>query len=448
MTDQPKEGRDLRGYGAILRRWLWLILLLAAVTVAVIYVRTSSAPPVYQASVTLQVIALEPEEVTLYSPLRGTVADEQIRAVRDEFVTILENPTIAWRTVGALDLDIDADELYDYINVRPEAEFIYVQAKAIGPQAAEDLATTFVSQGLEYYARVRSLPAEVSAQFIAEQLQDSQQRLAEAEQRLLDFKLKHRVDSLHPEISTLYGIVRAVEQDRDGARVERERALALSQQMQVNAAAALAQAEQATADAEEQRVALDALRKSQAQLAELEEAGQEPEPEAVEGEDILAQIEETQAKLEAAEASAKYYQDLARSLEASAASQAALAQAAGKAEAEYGQIIADREAELASLIGLGAEYDTLEDSLEEARSRVSFLAEKSYEAEVKKSQAAGAGYLQVIEPAHTPGSPMSSRLWQKMAIGAVASLIVGTILAFLLEIATGRRRHAKPATGR
>jgi uncharacterized protein involved in exopolysaccharide biosynthesis len=447
LADQSKEGRDMRGYWAILRRWLWLIVLLTVVTVGVVYVRASTAPPVFQASVTLQVIALEPEEVALYTQMRGLAGDEQIRAVRDEFVTILEGSTVAWRTVGALNLGIDANKLSDYASVRAEDEFIYIQARAIGPQAAEELASTYVNQGLEFYAKVRSLPAEVSAQFISEQLRDSQQQLAEVEQRLLDFKLKHRVDSLHPEISALHNIMRTLEQDRDEARVERERALAVWREMRASAAAALADAEQATAEAQDYRVTLRELQKTEAEQAELAEAGQEPEPEAVKGEDILVLIEETQEKADASDAAAQYYLGLARSLEASAASQAAMATAAGTAETEYGQIIADREAELATLIGLGAEYDALGDSLAEARSRVSFLAEKSYEAEVKKSQARSVEYLQIIEPAHAPGSPMPSNIWQKLAIGAVASLIVGTILAFLLEIAAGRRRQAKPATG-
>ena len=140
---------------------------------------------------------------------------------------------------------------------------------------------------------------------------------------------------------------------------------------------------------------------------------------------------------------ADHYLGVAHTFETSAINYAAATEAARTAEAEYGQIIASREAGLVTLIGLGAEYDTLENSLQQARERVSFLAGKANEAEIKKSQALAAGYLQIIEPAHTPGSPMPSNTWQLMALGAVVSLIVGTILAFLLEILTGRRRRAR-----
>jgi uncharacterized protein involved in exopolysaccharide biosynthesis len=127
----------LKNYGAIIRRWFWLILLLVVVTIAVIYYLSFTAPPVYQASVTLQVIAQEPEEVALFTPLRGTGTEEQIRAVRGQFVSILESTTIAWRTIGELDLNISARQLLEDITVRQEDEFVTVMAQAVGPRAAE-----------------------------------------------------------------------------------------------------------------------------------------------------------------------------------------------------------------------------------------------------------------------------------------------------------------------
>ena len=447
MTHQATEGRELKSYGAILRRWFWLILLLVVVTVAVIYYRSFTAPPVYQASVTLQVIAQEPEEVALFTPLRGTGTEEQIRAVRGQFVSILQSTTIAWRTVGELDLNISAGQLLECITVRQEDEFVTVMAQAVGPQAAEALVSTHVNQALEYYRQVRSRPVEIAEQFIAEQLQDSKEELAEAEKDFLEFKLKHKIGSLHREISALQDVIRALSQKRDEARVEIERSLALAAEMENRAAEALKLSEEAKAEAQQAAEVLKRAEEAEAEVeaeAEAEaEAKTEAEMESPEAAETPEDVEEAEARAEEAEATADHYLGVAHTFETSAINYAAAAEAGRTAEAEYGQIIANREAGLVTLIGLGAEYDTLENNLQQARERVSFLAGKANEAEIKKSQALAAGYLQIIEPAHTPGSPMPSNTWQLMALGAVVSLIVGTILAFLLEILTGRRRRAR-----
>jgi len=453
LTHQAAEGRELKSYGAILRRWFWLILLLVVVTVAVIYYRSFTAPPVYQASVTLQVIAQEPEEVALFTPLRGTGTEEQIRAVRGQFVSILESTTIAWRTVGELDLNISARQLLEDITVRQEDEFVTVMAQAVGPQAAEALVSTHVNQALEYYRQVRSRPVEIAEQFIAEQLQDSKEELAEAEKDFLEFKLKHKIGSLHKEISALQDVIRALSQKRDEARVEIERCLALAAEMENGAAEALKLSEEAKAEAQQAAEVLKRAEEAEAEAeveaeAEAEaEAKTEAEMESPEATETPENVEEAEARAEEAEATADHYRGVAHTFETSAINYAAATEAARTAEAEYGQIIANREAGLVTLIGLGAEYDTLENNLQQARERVSFLAGKANEAEIKKSQALAAGYLQIIEPAHTPGSPMPSNTWQLMALGAVVSLIVGTILAFTLEILTGRRRRARQPTG-
>ncbi len=448
MTHQATEGRELKSYGAILRRWFWLILLLVVVTVAVIYYRSFTAPPEYQASVTLQVIAQEPEEVALFTPIRGTGTEEQIRAVRGQFVSILESTTIAWRTVGELDLNISARQLLEDITVRQEDEFVTVMAQAVGPQAAEALVSTHVNQALEYYRQVRSRPVEIAEQFIAEQLQDSKEELAEAEKDFLEFKLKHKIGSLHTEISALQDVIRALSQKRDEARVEIERSLALAAEMENGAAEALKLSEEAKAEAQQAAEVLKRAEEAEAAAEAEAEAKTEAEMESPEATETPENVEEAEARAEEAEATADHYLGVAHTFETSAINYAAATEAARTAEAEYGQIIANREAGLVTLIGLGAEYDTLENNLQQGQERVSFLAGKANEAEIKKSQALAAGYLQIIEPAHTPGSPMPSNTWQLMALGAVVSLIVGMILAFLLEILTGRRRRPPLGAGR
>jgi len=392
LVDEGSERLELKSYGAILRRWLWLILLLTVVTTGVIYYRSSTAPPIYQAAIELQVIAQEPEEVALFTPLRGAGTEEQIRAVRDDFVTILESTSIARQTIGELNLNINARQLLKDINVRIEGEFITVMARAVGPQAAEELVTTHVRNALEYYRQVRSRPAEIAEEFIAAQLRESKEELAAAENAFLKFKLEHEVGSLYREIEALQGAIRNLSQRRDEARVEMERELALATEMKKAAEEAWKRAEEAEA--------------------------------------------------REATATADHYRSMAHTFEAAAINHAASAEGYRTSQAQYAQIIAQRKADLAALIGLSAEYDALQNALEQAQARVTFLADKANEAGIKKSQALSAGYLQIIKPAQTPSSPVPSNIWQLVMLGGVVSLITGTILAFLLEILSARRHRA------
>ena len=449
MTHNSAGGEEAIGYGAILRRWLWLILLLAAVTVAVVFYRGSSAPPVYQASVTLQVIAQEPEEVALFTPLRGTGTDEQIRAVRDEFAAIVQSTNIARQATAKLDLNVSAQDLLEDITVRQEDDFVTVMARAVGPQAAEALATTLVDSALAYYRQVRALPVEITEQFISEQLAGGREEMATAQDAFLKFKLQYNLDSLGRETGALQDTIRSLSQKRDETRVELERSLTLAAEMAREAADAARLAAEAEVEVQAAREDLKAAQEAAALEAaapaeeEEEESAQGSEEASEQASESSADIDRLAEELEQALDRADHYRGVARTFDTAAINHSASAQAARTASAEYGQIIGDREAGLATLIGLSAEYNTLENDLLQALEQVNFLAGKASEAQTKKSQALSAGYLQIIEPAHTPGSPQPSSTWQLMALGAVVSLIVGTILAFLLEILTARLRKAR-----
>ena len=441
QAHQVMERTEARSYGAILRRWLWLILLLMVATTAVIYYRSSTAPPTYQASIELQVIAQEPEEVSLFTPLRGAGAEEQIRGVREDFINILNSHTIARRTIAELNLSIGSRQLLQAISVQAEGEFITVMARAPSPQAAEALATTHVNNALEYYRQVRSRPAEVIGQFIADQLRESEEKLAEAGKAFLEFKLRHEIGSLQREIEALQDVIRSLRQRRDEARVEMERYLALAAEMEQAEEEALQRAREAEAQAAAAEEVLRELEKAEVQQAE----GVTGEAATSEGQETVEDLKrDKQEEMRKALDAADHYRSAARSFEMDAISYKATAEGYRTARMQYEQIIAQRKADLSALIGLSAEYDTLQSSLNQAQERVNFLAGKANEAEIKKSQALSAGYLQIIEPARTPVSPLPPNTWQLVALGGVVSLIVGTILAFLLEILTGWRRRAAP----
>lgn len=97
------------------------------------------------------------------------------------------------------------------------------------------------------------------------------------------------------------------------------------------------------------------------------------------------------------------------------------------------ETILEREAELQNLISLSAEYQQLGDRLDRARTTYSFLSDKRTEAQIKEGQILEVGFIQVVTPAQPPREPVATFDVKLVVLGAVASILVGVLLAFLLE---------------
>lgn len=96
-------------------------------------------------------------------------------------------------------------------------------------------------------------------------------------------------------------------------------------------------------------------------------------------------------------------------------------------------IIVSREAELQTTIGLSAEYTQLNDRVSRARDTYSFLLDKDAEAQIKENQLLNVSFIQIITPARAPRNPVSVVDAKLIVLGAVASILAGVLLTFLLE---------------
>ena len=90
---------DFTYYLAILRRRLWMVLLLFAITTSVILVWALTQKPVYSAGVRLQVIPMEAEQVTLYSAVR-TADTDVIDLIGYQFLQTVQSGAVTWRTIA------------------------------------------------------------------------------------------------------------------------------------------------------------------------------------------------------------------------------------------------------------------------------------------------------------------------------------------------------------
>ncbi|MDY6876438.1 MAG: Wzz/FepE/Etk N-terminal domain-containing protein [Chloroflexota bacterium] len=97
------------------------------------------------------------------------------------------------------------------------------------------------------------------------------------------------------------------------------------------------------------------------------------------------------------------------------------------------EIITEREAELHNMIVLSAKYTELIDHVERVRATQNFLLDKISEAQIKENQILQLGSIQIITPARPPRKPILVIDNKIIALGAIASLLGGVLLAFLLE---------------
>ena len=219
----------------IFKRW-WLILLLLTATTAVILVNSMTAKPVYRAFVKLQVIAAEPQEVSLFAQARPVGSREEIVAVQTQFDAALRSAYVAWQTINDLNLGISAAELLSGLSVVADGEFLNVTFIAEDPLLVEAIATKHVEVAFTYYAEIRSKPSTVALQFIKEQLATEETALATAHSALLAFKIKHGLDSLPREISAVQDQLRDLRLDRARLIAQRENAQAISDEYELQAA--------------------------------------------------------------------------------------------------------------------------------------------------------------------------------------------------------------------
>jgi uncharacterized protein involved in exopolysaccharide biosynthesis len=97
------------------------------------------------------------------------------------------------------------------------------------------------------------------------------------------------------------------------------------------------------------------------------------------------------------------------------------------------ETILKREAELQNMIALSGEYTELVDGVERVRATHNFLLDKRTEAQIKENQTLESGSIQIITPARPPRKPVAAIDVKFIVLGAVASVLLGVLLVFLLE---------------
>jgi uncharacterized protein involved in exopolysaccharide biosynthesis len=396
-----QAGSDFWNYVNVILKRLWLIVLLFLVTEGVILSLSYTAEPVYRASVRLQVLATDSSDVSLFTQYRTSNFASEIQQAQSDFIRALNRGFVAWQTIADLNLEIGATDLLDGLSMAIEGDFIIVTVESDDPGRAEAVAMAQVNNALQYYRQVRATPSRVLREFVVEQLEGEEQNVRAAEQAVLAFKQKHNLDSIEQETRALQDLIRTLKLERDRTVIGRERNAIFADIYRAKEQEALTM------------------------VAEIEEL-----PENEEGE-------------EAAPYTKKFYEDLARQHEATALGYEGSRDGEAASIALYDTMIAERTAELQTLLGLYDEYNALAQSLNRAQANFGFLLDKENEARLKQLQAEQLGYIQITEPARKPDAPVRSRMVQLLLVGGAVSILTGFVLVFLLEFLASVRDAAR-----
>jgi uncharacterized protein involved in exopolysaccharide biosynthesis len=409
-----QAANDFWIYVNIIRKRLWLTILLLLVTIGVILSVSMTATPIYRATVRLQVLATDSSDISLFSQQRAINIVSEVQQAQSDFNRALRSGFVAWKTIADLNLEIGALELLSGLNIALEGDFINVTVESDDPGRAEAIATTQVDNALAYYRQVRATTPRVLREFVNDQLVSAQQEMLDAEEAFLRFKSEHAIDSIGQETAALQDVVRNLKLERDRVIIERDRA---------DVFARIYRGEQGKANQEV--AAIEAM-----------EAGNPEEGAGA-----------TAGGQEIAPATKKFYSDLALQHEATAIGHEARRDGYAESVAIYDDMIEERTQELLDRIDLYAQQYVLERELHRARSNYTFLWDKENEARLRQLQAEELGYIQITEPARRPDAPVPSRALQLVVVGGVVSILAGFVLSFLIEFVALVGRSAKRTRG-
>jgi len=162
------------------RRWTWLIILMALIPTLVLAARLK---PTYTASARVQLTAPPAVDVALFpgsEPYRNM--RDELTVARIDFIEAAKSSEVRMRTVAALgstDADADADYALDIKQVR-DSDFVDVIVSTRSAALAERTANTHAEVAIDYSSELRALPAKASVAFLSERLGNAQAELDSA----------------------------------------------------------------------------------------------------------------------------------------------------------------------------------------------------------------------------------------------------------------------------
>ena len=377
------EANTFGSYLRIVRKRLWVILLIFAATMAIILIRAWKTPPAYRSTVAVAVIPSDPAEVTLFSRTQNFTPSTDYDIAQAQFTSIVQSQAIARQTLAEFGVKMTPAELLSSISVArdPIGDRVNVSVTTARPDDAEKLLGKQVELAVEEFRKTRTRQPEAMQKFLETELEAAERDLDAVQADLQRFKLDNSVESLDRELTGEQDLVRSL-------RIQQEEAEAEAQRLEALASAL----EQQSKEAQGQAVTFDAK-----------------------------------------SADAAYWRSLAQDLATAAINRRV--EAAGQSARKTGAAtrLAQHETNLKALITLAEQHQTLQDTLKQRQDNRDFIAGKLRETSLRQDQADAVGYLQVLGVPTTPKTQLPSRTLQIALLGAAAGILAGIVLVFFLE---------------
>ncbi len=377
------ESSTYGDYLAIVRKRLWIILLVFAATMAIILIRAWRMPPAYRSTVSVAVIPSDPAEVTLFSRTQNFTPSTDYDQAQVLLSSLLQNQTIALQTIAEAGVQMTPEELVSSITVSrdPIGDRVNASLTTTQPDLAEKLLSKQVELAVEEFRKNRTRQPVAMQKFLETKLVAAERDLDAAQAELQRFKLDNGIESLERELAAEQDAVR-------GLRVQQE-------------------------EAEVEVLRLEALADSLAQ----------------QGKEAMANA----APLDAKSADAIYWNGLARDLSTAAVNRRVEADGQRARKTGAATRLAQHETELKSLITLAEKHQALQDTLKQRQDDRDFISDKIREVSLRQDQADAVGYLQILGAPTTPKTQLPARTLQIALLGGAASIVAGFVLVFLLE---------------
>ena len=377
------ELTSFSSYSAIVRKRLWVILLIFAATMAIILVRAWRTPPAYRSTVAVAVIPSDPAEVSLFSRTQNFTPNTDYDIAQAQFTSIVQSQIVARQTLAETGIKMTPTELLGLISVArdPIGDRVNVSVTTGNPDDAERLLAKQVELGVEEFRQTRTRQPEAMQKFLETQLETAERDLDSALAEVQRFKLDNGVESLDRELAAEQDLVRSLRIQQEEASAEEQRLEALAGALEQQSQAASAKAPTFAADS----------------------------------------------------ADAAYWSDLAKDLSTAAINRRVEAEGQRARKTGAATRLAQHETDLKTLITLTEQHQTLQDALKQRQDNRDFIAGKIRETELRQDQADAVGYLQILGMPTSPKTQLPARTLQIALLGGAASLVAGILLVFFLE---------------
>jgi len=118
----------------------------------------------------------------------------------------------------------------------------------------------------------------------------------------------------------------------------------------------------------------------------------------------------------------------------------AVAAGQAPAAAALDKSLNDRYRQMSDLISTSFDYSNLQATVRRAQETYDLLKQKESEAILKENESLNVDFIQVLEDARTPAMPVPPRTREIAVLGAFAGLLLGSLLALMLDMRGARAR--------